>query len=225
MDSSRHPRRTESMEGIKARFISFEGSEGCGKTTQIRLLKKRLEDHGQKVVIVREPGTTKLGEKLRRILKHSSLSLYPLTELFLFEASRVELTKQVIEPEMAKNSWILADRFVDSTLVYQGIIRGIPLKTVEELNELASSGIKPTLTILLDIPHQCSRSRIRKRDNKKPITDRLQDEFEKSLEQIRQAYLELAQREPHRFYIVKGTDSPQFISALIWEKVENVFKL
>ncbi|TFE72084.1 dTMP kinase [Methylacidiphilum caldifontis] len=213
------------MERVKTRFISFEGSEGCGKTTQIRLLKKRLENRGEKVVVVREPGTTKLGERLRKILKHPSFSLSPLAELFLFEASRVELIKQVIEPGMAENSWILADRFTDSTLVYQGIVRGIPLKIIEQLNALASSGIKPSLTILLDIPYQCSQLRIKKRDGSKTTTDRLQDEFENSLKQIRQAYLDLAKREPQRFYLIEGTSSPQTISARIWEKVKNVFEL
>ncbi|CAI9085236.1 dTMP kinase [Candidatus Methylacidiphilum fumarolicum] len=213
------------MESMKRRFISFEGSEGCGKTTQIRLLKKRLEERGQKVIRVREPGSTPLGERLRRLLKHSDIGFCSLAELFLFEASRAELIKKIIEPEIAQNTWVLADRFTDSTLVYQGIVRGIPLKTIEELNQLATAGIKPTLTILLDIPVKSAQFRIKKRDGKKSGIDKLQADFESSLDTVRKAYLELASREPERFYVLEATGSPEEIATLVWEKINHVFEL
>ncbi|MBI5970471.1 MAG: dTMP kinase [Deltaproteobacteria bacterium] len=187
------------------RFITFEGVEGCGKSTQVELLKGYLEKKGFKVLLVREPGGTRLGEKVRAILLNSEGDgMAPLTELFLYEACRAELVEKVIAPALKRGVFVICDRFVDSTVAYQGFGRG--LKTdIPLLNKLASNGLTPDVTFLLDLDPEIGLKRARKRISKTALKE---DRFEKeSLDfhkRVRKGFLKIAADTPKRVRVISG---------------------
>ena len=148
-------------------FITFEGSEGCGKTTQINALAKRLREKGKIVQITREPGGTLIGEKIRNLLQDPTHEdkISALTELLLFSASRSQLITNVIKPALSRGEIVISDRFIDSTLVYQGLGRNIGLKIVQEINKIVVDSIEPNLTILLDIDAEIGIKRAKNRQN------------------------------------------------------------
>ncbi|HYF36636.1 MAG TPA: dTMP kinase, partial [Prosthecobacter sp.] len=143
-------------------LLSFEGSEGCGKSTQIRLLAARLRAEGQQVEVLREPGGTAVGEEIRHLLQHAQAGtgMTAEAELLLFAASRAQLVREKIRPLLAGNAFVVLDRFLDSTTVYQGVARGLPLVSVAAINELATGGTLPRLTILLDMDAKTAWNRI-----------------------------------------------------------------
>lgn len=200
-------------------FISFEGSEGCGKSTQIALLESALHALGREVTRVREPGGTPLGEEIRRLLKHSAAGegMCAEAEILLFSASRAELTRSVILPALAAGQVVIADRFVDSTTVYQGVARGLPSEAVSTVNAFATSGRLPDLTILLDLDVATSRARTDGRGLKR---DRLEREDDTFFSKVCQGYLDLAAAEPARFLVIDATLPPEEIHRLVMAGVE-----
>jgi len=202
-------------------FITFEGSEGCGKSTQARALWRRLIRRGIPALLTREPGGTALGNCLRYVLKRRLQDkISPLSELFLFAACRTQIIEEVIRPSLDHGKVVICDRFSDSTMVYQGYGRGLNLEAIEEINNLATGDIKPNLTILLDIPAHIGLRRKRSRSK-----DRFEAEEIVFHRKVRDGYLELAAAEPRRWLIIDGTLSRAEIGKLIWSKVGPLLPL
>lgn len=178
-------------------FISFEGIDGCGKSTQMMMLKKSLIDQGYRVMTAREPGGTPIGEKIRVILlDRGNMGMEPLTEAYLYAASRALLVRQVIRPGLADHDFVLVDRYVDSSLAYQGQARGLSIDTVFSINYLAIDGIYPDITFLLDAPSAVLIGR------SSGTPDRIEDEGEAFQEKAREGYHILAQRYKDRYVIL-----------------------
>ncbi|OGQ34385.1 MAG: dTMP kinase [Deltaproteobacteria bacterium RIFCSPHIGHO2_12_FULL_43_9] len=186
---------------MKGLFITLEGVEGCGKSTQIRLLSRFLTEKGIAHVVTREPGGTEIGDKVRKILLDvSNLRMEPLTELLLYAASRAQHVLEVIRPAILGGKIVLCDRFFDSTLAYQGHARGIDPELVKRSIEIATDGLKPDLTFLLDIPAEVGIERATKKG-----VDRLEGEDLVFHKRVRQGFLGLAKNEPHRILVVDAT--------------------
>lgn len=184
-------------------FITFEGIEGCGKTTQAELLYQWLLDSGREVVLTREPGGTPIAEEVRRlILKSGGEYFPPFSELCLYLAARGFHVENLIKPSLDKGMWVICDRFVDSTVAYQGYGRGIDVHLIEKLNEEVTGGVKPELTFLIDVPVEVGLSRIRNRTQ-----DRLESERINFHERVRNGFLEIARANPQRVVVVNGTGS------------------
>ncbi|HEY5653954.1 MAG TPA: dTMP kinase [Pontiella sp.] len=209
---------------MAGKFITFEGPEGSGKSTQIRLLAERLRDMGMEVVCTREPGGTSTGEAIRQILQHDSAGepLSDHSELLLFTASRAQLMDQVILPVLAKDDWVLCDRFIDSTIAYQGFARGMDLKTLETVNEFAIYGRKPDLTILLDLDVETGFKRL---ETRYATSDESHDRFEREARdfhhRVHDGYHQLAEGEPERFRIINADRSIEEVASDIWAVVNG----
>jgi dTMP kinase len=190
----------------RGRFITFEGIDGCGKSTQVRLLAGALRNSGRTVVETIEPGGTDIGQQIRRILLDPENSdIHARTELLLYFASRAQNVEQVIRPALEAGSTVLCDRFTDSTLVYQGCGRGLPPATVLELDRIACQGLKPDVTILIDIDLKTSLTRAKRRNQRVGQSEaRIDDEGTAFHESVRKGYLALAASEPERFVVVDG---------------------
>lgn len=202
-------------------FITFEGGDGSGKSTQAELLFKKLQTVGAPAVLTREPGGTPLGEHISDLLKWSkSVPMTPVAELLLFNTSRAQLVETVIKPALEKGMVVICDRFTDSTIAYQAYGRGIPLEIVETMNNVATGGLKPDLTILVDVP--VSTGFRRKKDDKK---DRFEEENVAFHERVRKGYLRLAESEPKRFLVIDGAQSVDDIARLIWEWVRRLLPI
>ncbi len=203
----------------KGIFITFEGSEGSGKSTQIGLLVSRIEAADRDVIVTREPGGTEIGEEIRHLLKHSAAGkeMCPATELLLFAASRAQLVREVILPALDKGKVILCDRFLDSTTVYQGVARKISADPVNAINKFAIGELIPDLTIVLDVPAEVGLSRIRYRASDLP--DRMEEENIDFYRKVREGYLVLAKSFPDRFVVIDGTQSPETIQEEIWNAI------
>lgn len=198
-------------------FISFEGVDGCGKSTQIGRLAKHLEALQQPFLLTREPGGTSLGEALRPILKNPHYPIGNEAELLLFAASRAQLVDEAIRPALKADKIVLSDRFTDSTLTYQGFARRGNLNFIHSLNAFASRGLVPHATILLDMPPEMGLKRARARTNLASLgLDRLEQEDLSFYEAVRQAYLELAKQERERFIIIQADQDPNQIEEDIW---------
>jgi dTMP kinase len=191
---------------LRGRFITFEGIDGCGKTTQLRLLADSLRSRHLEVVETVEPGGTEIGQQIRRILLDpASSEIRARTELLLYFASRAQNVEQVIRPALAAGRIVLCDRFTDSTLVYQGCGRGLDPQVVLELDRIACQGLKPDSTFLIDIDLQTSLARAHRRNQRTGAREsRIDDESAAFHERVRRGYLELAAREPERFIVVDG---------------------
>ena len=204
-------------------FITFEGSEGCGKTTQIEALAKALEAQGKTVLITREPGGTLIGEKIRNLLQdpgHEN-EISDMAELLLFSASRAELIASRIQPALKRGEIVICDRFYDSTYVYQGLGRAIDMDIVEQLNQITVGTLKPDLTILLDLDAKVGIDRAKSRQSGE--LDRIENESLAFFEAVRNGYLDLAKKEPERFKTIDGLLSVDAIKAIIWDTVETKF--
>lgn len=204
-------------------FITFEGIEGSGKSTQATRLAANLESAGVDVVFTREPGGTAIGTQIRSILLSAgNEDLDPLAELFLYEADRAQHTAGILVPALESGAWVVCDRFMDATTVYQGFVRGLPEDFVTKLNTTASMGIRPHLTCLIDCPVDIGLARARKREG-----DGGQDRFERENsefhEAVRQGYLSLARKEPERFIVFDGTRQVDFLASEIQSYVLKLF--
>jgi dTMP kinase len=203
-------------------FITFEGGEGCGKSTQARRLYRRLQKLAIPAILIHEPGVTALGNKISRILKWSdnrNINISPLAELLLFNASRAQLVTEVIRPALEKGTVVVCDRYNDSTTAYQGYGRALDMKTVTAANKVGTQGIKPDLTILLDIPVEEGLKR--KKDKK---SDRFEIENISFHRRVREGYLKLAKAEPRRWLVVDAGQNREKIAGIIWKKVRNLLK-
>ena len=196
-------------------FITFEGIEGCGKTTQIRRLAKRLKGHGIPLVTTLEPGGTDIGARIRRILLDAkSRDLTPLAELFLYMADRAQHVEEVIKPALETGKWVLCDRFFDATMAYQGVARGQDEALIRFLNERATQGIVPDRTFLLDCPVEVGLHRALKRNRQGPQEgqDRFEREAKAFHQKVRAAYLALAEVHHERFVVIdssRGADDTE----------------
>lgn len=193
----------------RGKFISFEGSEGCGKSTQIRRFVDWLRTGGREVLVTREPGGTAAGEKIRHLLQHDpdGEALTPESELLLFAASRAQLVREVILPALDRGVWVVADRFLDSTTVYQGAGRGLDLGAVQRINAFAVGAALPDLTFLLDLDAATGHARAVAASGTQH--DRIESQPLAFFETVRRAYLELAAAEPDRIAVIdasKGID-------------------
>ena len=188
------------------RFITFEGMDGCGKTTQLRILANTLRESGRPVVETVEPGGTEIGQQIRRILLDPANSaIHPRTELLLYFGSRAQNVEQVIRPALAAGRTVLCDRFTDSTLVYQGCGRGLDSSVVLDLDRIACQGLKPDVTVLIDIDLETSLARARRRNQRTDSSEsRIDEECHAFHERVRRGYLALAEREPERFKVIDG---------------------
>lgn len=193
----------------RGRFITFEGIEGCGKTTQLLLLASHLKHRGVTVVTTREPGGTPLGEQVRDVLLDPRLTPIPLVELFLLEAARAQLVASVIAPALESGKFVLSDRFADSSLAYQGGARRVPRTTVQRLNELACAGIVPDRTLVFDLDVELALGRARERPSTGPDNRRFEDEALAFHRAVAEAYRELALSEPGRVSIVDARGTPE----------------
>ena len=204
-------------------FITFEGGEGCGKSTQIAALKARLEDMGKTVVQTREPGGTALGESVRNLLQYDDAGqgMSPEAELLLFAASRAQHVRELIVPAIAEGQIVLCDRFLDSTTVYQGVARAIDSKKVDTVNQFAIGDTMPDLTILIDLPPEIGLARVHARSDGK--LDRMENEAIEFFQAVRQGYLDLAKSEPKRLLVLDGSQSVEELETQIWQKVEATF--
>jgi dTMP kinase len=201
-------------------FITFEGGEGCGKSTQIAALKARLEALGKTVVQTREPGGTALGESVRKLLQYDDAGqgMSPEAELLLFAASRAQHVRELIAPAIAEGQIVLCDRFLDSTTVYQGVARAIDSKKVDTINQFAIGDTNPDLTILIDLPPEIGLARVHARSDGQ--LDRMEKEAIEFFQAVRQGYLDLAKSEPKRFLVLDGSQSVEELETQIWQKVE-----
>jgi dTMP kinase len=199
-------------------FISFVGSEGCGKSTQIRRLAAFLQTLGREVLILREPGGTPIGETIRHLLKHdkNAAAMTPEAELLLFAASRAQLVREVIRPALEKGIVVLCDRFLDSTTVYQGVARALDSSDVAAINSFAVGELLPDLTLLLDLDVEEGRRRAASRGE--PV-DRMEQEDAGFYEAVRRGYLDLAREYPGRITLIDASLDEEGVAALISNKV------
>jgi len=204
-------------------FVTFEGIEGCGKTTQIRLLSAALTKAGHRVTLTREPGGCPIADKIRAILLDAeNRALTPSAELLLYAAARAQHINEVITPALDRGDIVLCDRFTDATLAYQGYGRGLDRTTIEQLNAMAAAGCRPNLTLLLDCPVDTGLERAFARieaaavtDNSSKREERFELESRQFHQRVRDGYLALAEEEPDRFIIIKADSEVEDIFAAI----------
>ena len=209
------------------KFITLEGPEGSGKSTQAKMMIRRLAECGIEAMYTREPGGTALGEEIRNILQHNQAGEAPCerAELLLFEASRNQLVEKVIRPALAKGTWVICDRFIDSTTAYQGFARGLPIDEVQAINRFTINDVTPDLTLLLDLEVETGFERIAQRFLELgESADRFEQEERSFHERVRQGYLKLAEEEPDRFRIVDASQDPKTVSIAIWKIIEEKMK-
>ena len=199
-------------------FITFEGGEGCGKSVQARALYERLSQSAIPAVLTHEPGGTPLNKKIRRLLKEAdNISISPLAELLLFNAARTQLIDEVIRPELEKGKVVICDRYADSTTAYQSYGRGLDLEMVKAINNAATQGIKPNLTVLLDISVEKGLAR-----KKAKRRDRFERENITFHQRVREGYLKLAANDPERWLVVDASQSKAKIGQIIWQRVSQL---
>ena len=222
-------------------FISFEGGEGCGKTTQIENLCQRFKDANVQALFIKEPGTTQLGLHLRGLIKGKpwgNEAISPRAELFLFAAARAELVTKALKPmlKQRKNIVVVADRYVDSTTAYQGYGRRLPISQVKAINSLATQGVMPDITFLLDCPPDEGLKRVGSLQTEFALeasgdsgggrmdeedTRRFEEEPLDFHERVRSGYLKLAEAEPDRWRVIDATKSIEDISEIVWKHVQE----
>lgn len=202
-------------------LITFEGSEGSGKSTQISRIADRFENAGYEVVVTREPGGTSIGEEIRHILMHApeSANMMPETELLLFAASRAQLVREVILPAVNAGKIVLCDRFMDSTTVYQGIARKIQSEPVRMINTFAVGDMMPDVTVVIDLDAETGLARVKHRANDLP--DRMEQENIEFYEKVRTGYLMLAKAMPERFIVVDGDMKREELEEKIWKELRK----
>jgi dTMP kinase len=213
---------------MKGLFITFEGTEGGGKTTQIALLAERLQELGRIVRVLREPGGTPIGEEIRHTLKHSvnNEAMTPETELLLMNASRAQLVREVIRPSLERGEVVLCDRFFDSTIAYQGFGRGLELARVRSVIEFAVGNTRPHLTLLLHVPLSVSEARRQAREaGAAPVRDRIESAGRAFFERVEQGFQALAEAEPARVRKIDATATKEQVHAAIWKTVQAFLSL
>ena len=205
-------------------FITFEGSEGCGKSTQVQRLAARLERSGIPYLVTREPGGTPISETIRDLLQFAphNFTMTPEAELLLFEASRSQLVREKIKPAVERGVCVIADRFFDSTTVYQGAARNLDREMVERLNVFVVGDCVPDITFVLDVEAATAESRMRHEPRK---ADRMEQQPTEFYERVREGYRQLVAREPGRIVLIDGSRDAEEIENNIWEAVCSRFPL
>lgn len=211
----------------KGCFITFEGTEGCGKSTQIRLLAERLLAVGHRVRLLREPGGTPIGEEIRHTLKHSqnNHAMTAEAELLLMNASRAQLVREVIRPALAAGEIVLSDRFYDSTTAYQGYGRGLDLEKVKAVIDFAVGETRPHLTLFIHVSAEVSADRLSSRQTTLPLElqrDRFEEADRKFFERVAKGYEAIIAGEPQRIKVINGAQPVENVCARIWETVGAV---
>lgn len=203
---------------LLALFVSFEGGEGCGKSTQAKALRKRVSAAGIPVILTHEPGGTPLGSRVRRLLKRvGEADISPLAELLLVNASRAQLVRDVVRPNLARGIMVICDRYTDSTVAYQGYGRGIGFELIQDINYVATQGLLPDLVVLMDVPVEVGLER------KRPARpDRFELEDVSFHQRVRQGYLELASADPQRWLMVDATLPEGTIRSKVWQRVKEM---
>lgn len=204
-------------------LISFEGAEGCGKSTQVKLLARRLQTANLPVLVLREPGGTPIGEVIRDLLQHSEVNraMCPETELLLFVASRAQLVRERILPALEEGVFVLCDRFFDSTTVYQGVGRKLDNHFLQTLNAFAVGQTRPELTFILEIDRATACSRLAGRSQ--PRRDRMEEQPPEFHDAVRTAYGALGKSEPDRIVTIDGNRPEREIEDRIWERLTQKF--
>ena len=204
---------------VKSVFITFEGVEGSGKSTQMNMLQARLIRTNREVVVTREPGGTRLGQEIRHILLNPAFKeMHPMTETILYAADRAQHYHEVIRPALDQGKIVLCDRFVDSSLAYQGVARRVGMEGVQNLNEWITEDLNPDLTILLEIPYKVGLKRLSQR---KRGMDRMESQPEGFHEQVQEAYRTLAKFFSHRYVVIDGANKPENVHHLVWQEVQK----
>ena len=202
---------------MTGKFITFEGIDGSGKTTQINLLEAKLNQQGIPTLILREPGGTKLSEKIRGILlDRENINLSPSAESLLFVAARAQLMAEKIKPSLERNQFVICDRYTDSTVAYQGYGRGLNVKYLEELNKFATDSIQPDITIILDVDPEKAAIRMAS-----DVPDRLESTGIKFFLRVRKGYYEIARRYPQRCVIIDGSRTESEVFELVLKEVNK----
>jgi dTMP kinase len=212
------------MKGV---FITFEGIEGSGKSTQIVLLANYLASHKKSVTLTREPGGTEIGDQIRKILLDpANKMLNPRAELLLYAAARAQHLEELVRPDLEAGKTVLCDRFSDATLAYQGYGRGLDADMIRALDRMVTAGLRPDLTVLLDIDAAAGLSRARGRNNRRGLEAEARFENEELAfhERVRQGYLTLAKNEPGRFRVVEANAAPDEVQTCIRKIVEGVIE-
>ena len=207
---------------MKGLFITFEGNEGSGKSTQVPLLVERLREWGHTVKVFREPGGTPIGEEIRHTLKHShsNAAMTSEAELLLMNASRAQLVREVIRPALARGEIIVCDRFYDSTTAYQGYGRQLDLATVKHIIDLAVGDTRPDLTLFLKVPQSVSEERLRSRQSTMPfIRDRMEEADRAFFERVAKGYEAIAAAHPERIKVIPAIGTIEEIQSAIWRVV------
>lgn len=205
------------MSDMKGIFITFEGIDGCGKSTQTALCREWLESLGKTVLLVREPGGTKIGEKIRGLLlDKNNDGMAPMTELFLFEAARAQIVEETIKPALEEGKAVICDRFFDSSFAYQGCARGLGAEMVSRLNMDATGGLAPDITFFLDISVEKA---IMRREGRGGEKDRIESAGDSFQEKVRKGFIRAAS-EDKRIVTIDASDTPEVIFKQIQEKIE-----
>jgi dTMP kinase len=207
----------------KGLFITLEGPDGCGKTTQAGFLIEWLRGRGREVVHTREPGGTGLAEKLRSLILDPSSKISPLAELMLYEAARAQHTDEIIRPALEDGRCVVSERYYDSTTAYQGYGRGLPPQMIDRLNRAATAGLKPDLSIVLDVPAALGLARARKL-KEQGKGDRLEQEAVSFHERVRKGFHAIARKEPKRVKIIDASGTLQEVQQKIRQVVEKKFR-
>lgn len=205
---------------MKGLLITFEGVEGCGKSTQVKRLAQRVKEWGRDVLVTREPGGTAIGEKIREILLNpDNAALSDTAELLLYAAARAQHVDEVIKPALANGTIVLCDRYVDSTTAYQGGGRGASRELLDQLRRIATSGLDADLTLLLDVPVDEGLERAKSRT----AADRIEQEKIDFHQRVRDAYLVLAEQEPERIHVIDSTNPIDAVANEAWNIVSGLF--
>ena len=205
---------TESISSGK--FITVEGIDGCGKTTQAEFIVDGLVDAGLSAKLVREPGGDPISESIRKLLLHAEESMSDRAEALLMIASRAQLTDKVILPQIINGSWVVADRYADSTLAYQGGGRGLSVQSLDSINQFGTYTLKPDLTFFIDISIDIANSRMRVE------RDRIEKEGNEFQQRVREQYLKLHESEPNRFILINGEQSVDNVRKEIWTHIKKI---
>ena len=208
---------------MKGLFITFEGTEGCGKSTQISLLSEKLRSLGHRLRVLREPGGTPIGEEIRHTLKHSrdNEAMTPEAELLLMNASRAQLVREVIRPALNAGEMVLSDRFYDSTTAYQGYGRQLDLNTVKAIIDVAVGDTRPDLTLLLLVPEDIAAERLLARQATMPfMRDRFEEDDRSFFLRVANGYRAIAAAEPERVRTIDAAGSVEEVRAAIWQRVQ-----
>ena len=208
---------TESISSGK--FITVEGIDGCGKTTQAEFIIDGLVDAGLSAKLVREPGGDPISESIRKLLLHAEESMSDRAEALLMIASRAQLTDKVILPQIINGSWVVADRYADSTLAYQGGGRGLSVQSLDSINQFGTYTLKPDLTFFIDISIDVANSRMRVE------RDRIEKEGNEFQQRVREQYLKLHESDPNRFILINGEQSVDNVRKEIWTHIKENFEL